>query len=260
MNENVETRTPAQLQFRRRPAAYATTTTTFDHKFIAFLISASGVGQNDRVLDLACGSGSATIAFARRCAGAVGIDVTPAPLQRARADADANGAANAAFVLGEIERLPFDDGAFTGSICRFSFHHFANPARVFAEMARVVAPGGWTAISDMTASEDAEKAALQNRLERLCDPTHSRSLPISEFERMFAEHGFRVAMKVERDARLTLDDWIRFGAPPPENESLLRELAADAVDGDKAGLRFARDGDTIRLAHNSVTFVIEKED
>lgn len=258
MNETAETRTPAQLQFRRRPAAYVAPATSFDHKFAAFLISASGVGQNDRVLDLACGSGSTTIAFARRCAGAVGLDVTIEPLRRARADAAADSV-NAAFVLGEIERLPFDDGAFTGAICRFSFHHFANPARVFAEMARVVADGGWTVIADMTASEDADRAAFHNRLERLCDPTHARSLPISEFERMFAEHGFRVAMKVERDARLTLDDWIRFGAPPPENESMLRELAASAVDGDKAGLKFARDGDTIRLAHNSVTFVIEKD-
>jgi ubiquinone/menaquinone biosynthesis C-methylase UbiE len=259
MNETAETPTAAQLQFRRRPAAYAAPTTAFDHKFIAFMISASGAGQNDRVLDLPCGSGAATIAFARRCAGAIGLDVAPAPLERARAEASANSVTNAAFVLGEVERLPFGDGAFTGSICRFSFHHFANPARVFAEMARVIAGGGWTVIADMTASEDPEKAAFHNRLERLCDPTHARSLPVSEFERMFAEHGFRVAMKVERDARLTLDDWIRFGAPPPENESLLRELAASAVDGDKAGLKFARDGDTIRLAHNSVTFVIEKD-
>jgi ubiquinone/menaquinone biosynthesis C-methylase UbiE len=223
------------------------------------MISASGAGKSDRVLDLACGSGSATLAFAQRCAAAVGIDVVPAPLERARADAAANGIANAEFALSEIERLPFADAAFTGAICRFSFHHFANPARVFAEMARAVADGGWMVIADMTASEDADKAALHNRLERLCDPTHSRSLPISEFQRMFADHGFRIAMKVERDARLTLGDWIRFGSPPPENVATLRALVADAVDGDKAGLRFARDGDAIRLVHNSVSFVIEKD-
>jgi ubiquinone/menaquinone biosynthesis C-methylase UbiE len=259
MSENAETISPAQVQFRRRPASYAMPATAFDHKFNAFMISISGAGKSDRVLDLACGSGSATLAFAGRCAAAIGLDVAPAPLQRARAEAAANGIANAGFALGEVERLPFDDGAFTGSICRFSFHHFANPARVFAEMARVVAAGGWIVVTDMTASEEAEKAALHNRLERLCDPTHARSLPISEFERMFADHGFRVAMKVARDARLTLDDWIKFGSPPMENESMLRELAESAIDGDKAGLRFARDGGTIRLVHNSVSFVIEKE-
>jgi len=134
-----------------------------------------------------------------------------------------------------------------------------NPARVFAELARVVAPGGWMVIADMVASEDPVKAEFHNQMERLCDPTHSRTLPVSEFERMFAERGFRTAMKVERDARLTLDDWIRFGGASPENAAKLRELAAAAVDQDRAGLKFTRDADQIRLVHNSVSFVIEKE-
>jgi hypothetical protein len=76
---------------------------------------------------------------------------------------------------------------------------------------------------------------------------------------MFAEHGFRTALKIERDARLTLDDWIRFGGASPENAARLREMAAAAVDQDRAGLRFTRDGGQIRLIHNSVSFVIEKE-
>ncbi len=76
---------------------------------------------------------------------------------------------------------------------------------------------------------------------------------------MFAEHGFRTVMKVARDARLTLEDWIRFGGAPPENAAKLRELAQAAVDQDRAGLKFTRDGDQIRVVHNSVSFVIEKE-
>src|SRR5690242_13899952 len=62
----------AQRQFRRRPSAYAMTPTTNDHKFLAFLISISGAGKNDRVLDIACGNGSATMAFAERCGSATG--------------------------------------------------------------------------------------------------------------------------------------------------------------------------------------------
>jgi hypothetical protein len=96
-------------------------------------------------------------------------------------------------------------------------------------------------------------------MERLCDPTHWRTLPVSEFEQMFVQHGFQTAMKVERDARLTLEDWIRFGGASTENATRLREMAAAAVDQNRAGLKFTRDGDQIRLVHNSVSFVIEKE-
>ncbi len=257
--ETPGTRLTARQQFRRRAASYAMAPGPFDRKFIAFMISVSGVGKTDCVVELACGSGTTTLGFAERCGHAIGVDVAEEPLQRARTAAAERGIRNVDFILSEVERLSFDDGSFNGALCRFSFHHFVNPARVFAELARVVGAGGWMVIADMVASEDPAKAELHNQMERLCDPTHSRTLPCSEFERMFAEQGFRAAMKVERDARLTLEDWIRFGGASPENAAELRELAAAAVDQDGAGLRFTRDGDQIRLIHNSVSFVIEKE-
>ncbi len=249
----------ARQQFQRRPVAYTMPTSPFDQTFIAFMISISGVAKTDHVVEIACGSGNTTLAFAERCGRAIGIDVVEEPLQLGRTTAAERNISNVGFILSEVERLSFDDATFNGALCRFSFHHFINPGRVFAELARVVAPGGWMVIADMIASEDPAKAELHNQMERLCDPTHSRTLPASEFERMFTEHGFRTALKVERDARLTLDDWIRFGGASPENAAKLRELAAAAVDQDRAGLRFTRDGDQIRLMHNSVSFVIEKE-
>jgi ubiquinone/menaquinone biosynthesis C-methylase UbiE len=249
----------ARQQFRRRPESYAMISTPSDQKFIAFLISVSGVSRTDRVLDLACGRGGATLAFGERCGHGVGVDVVEEPLARARTAAVERAISNVDFVLSEIERLAFQDGSFEGALCRFSFHHFTNPARVFAELARVVAPGGWMVIADMVASEDPAKADFHNQMERLCDPTHSRTLPLSEFERMFTLHGFRTVMKVARDARLTLEDWIRFGGAPPENVARLRVMAQSALDDDRAGLKFMRDGDHIRLVHNSLIFVLEKD-
>jgi ubiquinone/menaquinone biosynthesis C-methylase UbiE len=249
----------AQQQFRRRRAAYAMPTSLSDQKFIAFLISVSGVAKSDLVLELACGNGNTAIAFAERCGRAIGVDVLEEPLQTARSTAAERQVKNVDFIISEVEQLTFAADTFNGAICRFSFHHFVNPTRVFSELARVVTPGGWMVITDMVASEDPAKADLHNRMERLCDPTHSRTLPASEFERMFSEHGFRVAMKVGRDARLTLEDWIRFGGASAENAASLRQMAAGSIDQDSAGLKFTRDGGQIRLVHNSVSFVIEKE-
>jgi SAM-dependent methyltransferase len=252
-------RLTASQQLRRRPAAYAMPASSFDQKFIGFMVSVSGVGKTDHVIELGCGRGSTTIGFAERSRRATGVEVIEEPLRWARAAAAERHLDNVDFVVSEVERLAFDDEAFNGALCRFSFHHIVNPAPAFTELARVVAPGGWMVIADMVASEDPAKAEFHNQMERLCDPTHSRTLPASEFERMFAHHGFRTALKVERDARLTLDDWIRFGGASPENAVRLREMAAAAVDQDRAGLSFTRDGDQIRLIHNSLCFVIEKE-
>lgn len=254
-----KSRLTAREQFRRRRAAYAMPTSPSDQKFIAFLISISGVARTDLVMELACGNGNTTVGFAERCGRAIGIDVLDEPLQAARKTAAERQVKNVDFTVSEVEQLSFAADIFNGAVCRFSFHHFVNPARVFSELARVVAPGGWMVIADMVASEDPIKADLHNRMERLCDPTHSRTLAASEFERMFTEHGLRVALKVERDARLTLEDWIRFGGAPPENAGKLRQMAREAIDQDSAGLKFTRDGGQIRLVHNSVSFVLEKE-
>jgi len=245
-------------QFRRQPQAYRGNPGAGELKFIAHLVSTAGVGRHDRVLDVACGTGALTCAFAERSGSAVGLDIMAPALVHARTYARERGLANVEFTLGEPERMPFADGAFTGAACRFSFHHFVNPARVFAEMGRVVAASGWMIIADMTASEDPAKAALHNELERLADPTHARTLAASEFETMFAAHGFRSLMKIARDARTTLDEWIGFNHAPPEAAARIRTLMESSLDGDRAGLRAIRDRDTIRTIRTSTTFVIER--
>ena len=199
------------------------------------------------------------MAFARRCKAAVGLEIRADAMARARKTALERKIANALFVTGELERMPLADGSFNGGLCRFSFHHFANPRQVFAEMSRVVARDGWMVVSDMTASEDLIEANFHNRLERLCDPTHTRTLATSEFEQMFGEQGFRVSMKIARDSRITLDDWLRFGAPPPEHKAELRTLVEEAEGLDQPGLKILRDRDTIRLLHSSVSFVLERD-
>lgn len=249
----------AQRQFRRRPSAYLRPTSPSDQKFLGFMISAASASRNDAVLDVACGTGSATIAFAEQCAIAVGIDVIAEPLRRAREAAAERSIAKAQFALSEIERFAFPDEAFDGALCRFSFHHFVNPEKVFAEMARVVRPGGWILIADMTAPEEPDQCDLHNQMERLCDPTHGRALTVAEFERMFAEAGFNLAMKVARDSRITVDDWVNFGGATPKNATKLRAMAAAAVKSGKPS-RFRREGNSIKVTHSSVTFVIEKAD
>jgi hypothetical protein len=96
-------------------------------------------------------------------------------------------------------------------------------------------------------------------MERLCDPTHARALPSSEFERLFAEHGFRLAMKVARDSRIGVDEWVNFGGTTPEAAGEIRAMAAAAVAKGGAS-RFSREGERLKVTHSSVSFVGEKED
>src|SRR6202022_1278572 len=100
-------------QFKPRPQAYASLPGTGELKFIAFLVSTAGAGRDDRVLDVACGTGALTLAFAERCGSAVGLDIMAPALARGRAQARERGLNNVEFTLGELERMPFGDGRFT---------------------------------------------------------------------------------------------------------------------------------------------------
>jgi demethylmenaquinone methyltransferase/2-methoxy-6-polyprenyl-1,4-benzoquinol methylase len=97
----------------------------------------------DRVLDVACGTGDLTLAFAhrwRRRGRVVGLDFSRPMLDVAvRKDASAHVAS---FLQGDALHLPFRDGAFDVASIGFGVRNLDDPVAGLREMARVVRPGG----------------------------------------------------------------------------------------------------------------------
>ena len=92
-----------------------------------------------RVLDIGCGAGFLTNALATEGHQVTGIDASPTSLTVAGSH-DHTGTVR--YVTGDALSLPFEDGAFD-VVCAMDFlEHVDDPARVVAEAARVLAPGG----------------------------------------------------------------------------------------------------------------------
>ncbi len=124
----------------------------------AAALSALELGPGDALLDVGCGSGAAVREAARVAGSAVGLDLSPGMIARARELA--TGIDNAEFHVRDVsDRLPFDDGRFAGVLSRTAFHHFARPMETLAEMARVLAPGGRLVIADANADDPVVRAA-----------------------------------------------------------------------------------------------------
>jgi ubiquinone/menaquinone biosynthesis C-methylase UbiE len=94
-----------------------------------------------RVLDVGCGLGGKTVAYAEEGARAVGVDLLLANVEQSRRFADTNGAA-VDFFVADAAALPVRDGVFDTVVANDAMEHFADPASALNEMARTVAGGG----------------------------------------------------------------------------------------------------------------------
>jgi 2-polyprenyl-3-methyl-5-hydroxy-6-metoxy-1,4-benzoquinol methylase len=74
----------------------------------AGLVEESGVDADDQVLDVACGTGIVAVTAARRGAQVTGLDITPAMLEDARANADLAGVEDVRWREGDATDLPFE--------------------------------------------------------------------------------------------------------------------------------------------------------
>ncbi len=105
------------------------------------LNEAADVRPRHRVLDIAAGSGNATIAAARRFARVTSTDYVPALLDRARRRAEAEGFANITFEVADAEALPYTDASFDVVLSTFGVMFAPDHHRAAAELARVCRPG-----------------------------------------------------------------------------------------------------------------------
>jgi SAM-dependent methyltransferase len=113
------------------------------------------------VLDLGCGAGTDLLIAAQRCGRAIGVDMTPAMLERAAASAAEMGLANVELHESLIEALPLPGASVDVVISNGVIDLVPDKDAVFAEIDRVLRPGGRVQLADViihtAVSEDARE-------------------------------------------------------------------------------------------------------
>ena len=132
---------------------------------VANPFSLGRLAAGERVLDLGSGAGTDSLVAAQMVGehGRVsGVDMTPQMLAKARAAAAEMGAANVEFVESEAEQLPFPDGSFDVVISNGVIDLIPDKDAVFAELHRVLAPGGRMQIADVTIQNPVSAEGRRN--------------------------------------------------------------------------------------------------
>ena len=118
-------------------------------------VAVAELSEGETVLDLGSGGGIDVILSAKRVGptGRVGLDMTEEMLALARRNAREAGVANAIFLRGVIEDIPLPAGSVDVVISNCVVNLSTDKAAVFAELGRVVTPGGRVGITDVVAED-----------------------------------------------------------------------------------------------------------
>jgi SAM-dependent methyltransferase len=135
--------------------------------FETLLAEAALARSTHRVLDVGCGTGSTTLAVARRLgasAACVGVDISDPMLARARARAAREGSA-ATFIRADAQTYAFEPASFDLIISRFGVMFFDDPVAAFANLRRAASADtalrliAWRSAADNPFMTAAERAA-----------------------------------------------------------------------------------------------------
>jgi len=126
-------------------------------------VRAAALAPGEVVIDLGCGGGIDTILAAHAVAPdgrAIGLDMLPEMLAVAARNAAAAGVTNVEWLQGQIEAIPMPEASVDAVISNGVINLSPRKSRAFAEVFRILRPGGRMVVADIVVDEDLPPQVL----------------------------------------------------------------------------------------------------
>ena len=217
-------------------------------EYTDYLIQKVAATGEEHTLEVAAGTCICGRALAPFVKDITCLDLTEEMLEQGKRLAEESGLKNIYFRTGNAEKLPYEEETFDLVITRLSFHHFINPVIPFREMQRVLKKGGKLVVWDMEATEEPLRK-IDDKIEKLRDPSHTRILSREEFEEMF-EKDFWLQCEETTLVPVKLKSWMELTDTPEELQNEIVDLMKnDLAGGEKTGFSPYMKGTEIMFDH-----------
>lgn len=247
-------------RFTRTAEEFARFSLTTRAEEAQILVNLTAPRGDERALDLACGPGTFTRAFAPRVKFILGLDLTPAILAQAQNAAAKENIANVAFALGDATRIPLPEWSLDLAVCAYSLHHFPDPEAALRELVRVVTPGGFVSLVDIVAPEEPPRAAANNEIERARDSSHMTTLRQSDLRHLLKASGLRLRGWQVTERLRGFDEWMQVAGwkrGDPAFEETKRRMEA-AMPRDLSGFKARLVASEMEWVQTSAFLVAER--
>ena len=181
----------------------------------ALMLEMTAPGKGDCVLDVACGTGLVSRIFHGGVSRVVGLDITPAMLEQARAFTDET-------VLGSAEDMPFADQCFDLVVCRQGIQ-FMDDRLALRQMWRVLRPGGKVCVVALCAYGEEDRAEYFEVL-RLRNPARRNFYAFNDLESLLRKTGFEQVTVARHVSLEDVDGWSEHSAIDETRREAIRRV------------------------------------
>ena len=168
--------------------------------------SIARIREGDTVVDLGSGAGNDCF-VARALTGAdgrvIGIDMTEAMIEKAKANAAKLGFGNVEFRLGEIEKIPMTSNRADVVLSNCVLNLVPDKPKAFAEMFRILKPGGHFSISDVVLKGELPEGI--RKAGEMYAGCVSGAIPKEDYLGMLAASGFS-NIRIEKEKAIDIPD------------------------------------------------------
>lgn len=184
------TKTTVREQYDRVATKYDRRWSSYITNTLSFLQNWTQISSQDKVLDIACGTGEfeRLVLTQEPTQEIVGVDISEKMLAIARQKLHAYP--NVSFHTAPASALPFCDNSFDLVVSASSFHYFEDPVAALVEMKRVLKPNGRVVILDWC--KDYLLCQLCDLVLKFSDPAYQQCYTEAEFHHLLEMAGFGI--------------------------------------------------------------------